>query len=253
MKSEILSEREIRRYSQQIELHSVGLKGQEEIKKAKVIVIGAGGKGTSVMQHLTSLGIGKLGITDNYQVEESCLSRQRLYGNSDLGKQKAIVTKQKLMEINHYVDFELHNVCLSESNILNICGEYDILLDATDNYPSRYLINDTAIKLNKPFIFGAVVNNEIRVSVFNYQNGPSLRCLYPKPPKENKDSASQDLLAPGILTGIAGAVMANEVVKVILKLPTSLSGALYIFNMNDYTTSLNPVKKQSSNFNMKSY
>jgi sulfur-carrier protein adenylyltransferase/sulfurtransferase len=251
MKSEILSEKEIRLYAPQIELSQIGLQGQEKIKQAKVIVIGAGGKGTSVLQHLTSLGTGHIGITDNYLVEESCLTRQRLYGNGDLGKQKAIIAKQKLQEINHLVDFRLHNVCLSDSNILNICEEYDILVDATDNFSSRYLINDAAIALNKPLVFGSIVKSEVHVSVFNYKNGPSLRCLYAASPGKDKKSGTViNILSTGLLTGIAGVVMANEIVKIILGKETPLSGALFVFDINTYTSSLKPITKNAESFNI---
>ena len=248
MKSEILSEKEIRRYSLQISLPDVGLKGQEKIKQSRVIVIGAGGKGTTVMQHLTSLGIGKLGITDNYLIEENCLTRQRLYGNGDLGKQKAIVAKHKLQEINHLVEFEIHNVCLSESNILNICKDYDILVDATDNFPSGFLINDSAILLNKPFVFGSVYHSEVLVSVFNYMNGPSLRCAYPDLPHNRDINSANNLLSTGLLTGIAGSIMSNEIVKIILGMKTPLSGSVLKFNLSDYSTILEPVIKKPEHF-----
>jgi len=135
--SEILSAQEIRRYSLQINNASLGVEGQEKIKQAKVLVVGAGGKGSSLMQIMAAVGVGMIGISDNFPVQEADLSRQHLYGSSDLGKQKAIISKQKLIQINHFVEYKLHNVCLSEQNINTICSNYDILIDATDNFTAH--------------------------------------------------------------------------------------------------------------------
>ncbi len=235
MKSEILSDLEIRRYSQQINLPSVSLKGQEKIKQSKVLIIGAGGKGTNVMQNLVAAGIGKLGISDNYLVEENILPNQRLYGNRDLGKQKAIISKQKLKEINYLVDIELHNICLSENNIDQICENYDILVDATNNFPSHYLINDASIRLNKPVVYGSVIKSQGQIAVFNYNNGPSFRYLFPEMLSNTEDPNMTEVTSIGIINNIVGTFMANEVLKIILGFKNVISGGVLIFNLPNYS------------------
>jgi molybdopterin/thiamine biosynthesis adenylyltransferase len=252
MESEILNDNELRRYSSQIKLESIGIKGQEKLKKASVLVIGAGGKGTAVLQNLVTAGIGKIGISDNLPVEEKFLSKQRLYGNSDIGKQKAIISRQKLAELNHYVDFELHNICIDKNNILDISKEYSVLVDATDNFHSKYLINDAAIILKKPLVFGYILNPVGMVSVFNYNQGPSLRCLFPTGPPGDKKTRQKGKAATGILYNIVGTIMANEILKIILQVDNIISDKLLLFNILDYTISFNKIIKNSKNFNISS-
>ncbi len=246
--SEILSDKEIRRYIHQIKLSGLGLAGQEKLKQSKILVIGAGGKGSSALQNLASVGVGTLGICDNYPVTEDQLSRQHLYGDGDLGKQKAIISRQKLLEINHLVEYKLHNVCLSEQNIDLICSGYDILIDATDNFPSHFLINDAAIRLNKPFVYGASKHNRGFISVFNYKKGPSLRCCYPKSPKNEQALPNTDFACQVMVISIIGSVMANETLKVILGLETKLNGNLLSVDAANYTFSLSDIKKNPKNF-----
>ena len=248
MHSEELSGLEIRRYSQQIELPSVGMPGQEKIKQSKVLVVGAGGKGTSLMQHLVAAGIGKIGISDNYPIEEKVLPNQTLYGNGDLGKQKAIISKQKLTAINHLTKIELHNVCLAEINIEQICDNYKIIVDATDNLPAHQLINDAAIRLNKPVIYGSVYNSQSHISVFNYNNGPSFRCMYDQIPRKKENLSLDGIVNVGIIAGITGIIMANEVLKVILDMPFILSGKLLIFEVPEYTMKMIKINKEQANF-----
>ncbi len=249
VRSEILSEREIRRYTEQINTNSIGLSGQEKIKQAKVLVIGAGGKGSAVLQNLATVGLGTLGICDNYLVSEDQLSRQHLYGSGDLGKQKAITSRQKLQQINQLVEYQLHNVCLSEENIDGICSPYDILIDATDNFSTHYMISDTAIKLNKPLIFGTVYHLLGFISLFNYKGGPSLRCYYPNPPVPDKKLLSDKGFAcQAIVISIVGAVMANETLKLILGINTDLNGNMMIFDATDYQFRLLAIEKNPENF-----
>lgn len=248
LRSEILSQQEIRRYALQISAPSIGLSGQEKIKQAKVLVVGAGGKGTTVLQNLAAIGVGKLGISDNFVVEEHELSRQYLYGNSDLGKQKAIISKQKLIEINHFVDYELHNVCLSETNIQSICKNYDILIDATDNFSSRYLISDTAVLLGKPMIFGMVYDSTGIVSVLNYMDGPSLRCLFPEKPAAEHSENSGEFTCQVSLMGIIGSFIANETIKIILGVSSRLSGSVLKYDAGNFTISFEKFKKNQENF-----
>ena len=244
----VISEKEMRRYALQISMPVIGVAGQEKIKQAKVLVIGAGGKGSSVLQNLATVGVGKIGICDNYPVQENELARQYLYGNSDLGKQKAIISKQKLEEINHLVDYELHNVCLNENNINLICYPYDVLIDATDNFPSRYLINKAAIELGKPLVYGEVVNNLGLVSVFNYMDGPSFKCLYPESLKNSDRPCSTNFACQVAVMSIIGSIMANETLKIILSQETMLNGNLLQLEGGSYSFSLQKIKKNPTNF-----
>jgi molybdopterin/thiamine biosynthesis adenylyltransferase len=242
MESRSLNESELRRYSSQIKKLSRGAEDQQRIKDASILVIGAGGKGTSVLQNLATAGIGQIGIADNFPVEEKYLSKQRLYGSVDIGKEKAIISKQKLKDLNHLIDFELHNVCINSKNILDICREYKIIIDATDNFPARYLINDAAVILNKPVVFGSVFNSLGMVTVFNLNKGPTLRCLYPDPPSGDEKPEIKSIAGIGILYNIVGTIMANEALKIILQIENILSGKLLIFNISDYSISFKSIK-----------
>jgi len=253
MKSEVISDKEMRILARQIQMPEVGIAGQEKIKKARVLVIGAGGKGTSALQNLVSAGIGFLGISDNFLVDEASLPQQNLYGEKDLGKQKAIISKQRLAEPGRMTTFSLHNICLSDTNILKIITPYDIILDATDNFPAHYLINDAAIISGKPFVFGSVVHNSGLVSVFNYAGGPSLRCLYPHIPHNHARFTDKGLPALGLLYEITGTIMAAETLKIILGLPSILKGSLMHFEMDTYSSSFEPVIRNEDNFKIKSF
>jgi sulfur-carrier protein adenylyltransferase/sulfurtransferase len=244
---EPLSQKELRRYEAQINMNAIGKAGQEKIKHSKVIVIGTGSKGTSTLQNLASSGIGKIGICDNSFIQESDLTKQFLFGNSDLGKQKAIASKQKLQDINNLIHFELHNVLISDQNVELITDDYDILVDATDNFQVHYILNTVSIKHNKPLIFGSVEGIQGMVSVFNYHGGPSFKCLYPEIPKKSNDS-NIHYLSQSSLASNVGAIMANEIIKVILDFDTQLSGHLLTYFPDEYKISLNKIIKNPSNF-----
>lgn len=248
MKSVILSEREARRFAEQMKLPSVGLKGQEKLKKAKVLVIGSGGKGTALLQNLTAAGIGTIGISDNFTVEEAFLPRQSLYGDQDIGKQKAIISKQKLARISEMVHIKLHNICLSEENILQIMKDYDLIADATDNFAAHYLINDAAIMLDKAVVFGTVFHRQGMITVFNHEEGPSFRCLFPKIPHNTQDTKDEGIYGLSVLYQITGALMANEVFAVLLGHPVVLSGRMLIFDIADYTFRTKIIAKNPENF-----
>lgn len=245
MLSQVLSELEIRKYSQNIGLPSVGLVGQEKIKQSKVLVVGAGGKGTTVMQHLVTSGIGRIGICDNDLVKETVLPNQTLFGNNDLGKHKAIISRQKLTEINPLASIELHNVYLSETNIISIFKDYDIIVDATGNHPVNFLIDDNAVRLKKPVVYGCVDNSNVRVTVFNYNNGPSFRCMETQFPDKNEKPLPDDRVSVGIISSIAGTIMANEVLKIILGLQCVLSGELLTIDTSKYIVRKYKIKKKS--------
>jgi adenylyltransferase/sulfurtransferase len=248
MKSAILSERERRRFTEQIKLPSVGIQGQEKLKKSKVLVIGVGGKGTALLQNLTASGIGTIGISDNFTVEEALLPRQSLYGDHDIGKQKAIISKQRLSQISKSVHFELHNICLSEDNILQIFENYDLIADATDNFAAHYLINDAAIMQDKTVVYGAVYHRKGMVAVFNHDSGPSFRCLFPKKPHKSQDSVDEDINGSSVLYHLTGTLMANEVLAVLLGNRVTLSGKMLVFDASDYHLSMEAITKKPENF-----
>jgi molybdopterin/thiamine biosynthesis adenylyltransferase len=253
MKSEILSDKEIRIMAQQIQLPEVGITGQEKIKNSRVLVIGAGGKGTSVLQSLAAAGVGLLGITDNMLVEENILPRQKLYGEKDLGKQRAIISAQRLSESGCSSAFTLHNICLMETNILDIIAPYDLLVDATDNFPAHYMINDAAIIAGKPFVYGSVIHNTGFISAFNLPGGPSFRCLYPQLPRSKTPLKDEGIPALNLLYRITGALMAGEAMKIILGLPSPLHGKLLRFHLDTYTSTFEVITRNEENFRIKSF
>ena len=235
MDSRILSPREIRRYSKQIMLPEIGLEGQEKIKKAKVLVVGAGGLGCPVLQYLTAAGTGKIGIVEFDKVDESNLQRQVLYGSLDVGKLKAIIAKNWLENLNSLVEFETFNLKLTAANAVDIIKGFDVIVDATDNYEVRYIINDACVILHKPMVHGAIFKYEGQVSVFNFNNGPTYRCFNPYEKNGNqKNPLPADVGLMGVLPGITGSIIANEVIKIITGAGIVLSGKMLIFNILNY-------------------
>jgi len=243
--SEILSQKEIRRYTAQIGNSQIGIAGQEKIKESKVLVIGAGGKGTLILQNLSTIGIGKLGICDNSFIVEGDLIRQLLFGNNDLGKHKAIVAKQKLQELNHHISFEVHNVFIAEKNVEILCKNYDILIDATNKSDAHFLVSDFAIKLNKPLIYTSVTDSTGQISVFNYKNKSSFRNLSQKESMNTITEISKELLCQVSIFSIIGAIVATETLKLIMGIDTQLNSNLLNINANDYSFILEPTSKES--------
>ncbi len=212
MESKILSPQEIRRYQKLIANEQIGLTGQEKIKQTSVLVIGAGCLGSPVLMYLTALGVGKIGILDNDSIEEKNLPGQTLYGSKDLGKQKAIVAKQRLEGLNHNVKFVIHNICVSPKNVIGFCQDYDFVVDATDNFSAKFLINDACVILKKQWVSGTVNNFEGSFAKFDGKNGPTLRCLYQK---KGEEESLHNITQLGILPGIIGTFLADEVVRLI--------------------------------------
>jgi len=243
-----LSDKEIRRYRLQIDIPGVGLLGQEKIKKAKIIVIGAGGKGSAVIRNLISSGIGTIGICDNGIISEEALIFEHLFGDRDLGKHKAIVVKQKLSEINSMADFKLHNIWLSERNVNAITAPYDILVDASNNMDTHKLINDVAIGMKKPLILGFTNKTEALVSVFNYMGGPSVRCMLKSVDEKIFTGTGKGYSSPSSVVSLCGAVMANEVIKVVLGMETNLSGKMLIINTHTYNSNFIQINRYPENF-----
>ena len=178
----LLTKDDLNRYSRQIRLAEVGKEGQKKIKGTSVLVVGAGALGCHVLQYLTAAGIGTLGIVDNDWVDESNLNRQVLYSLKDIGKPKPLAAKERLKILNPEVTLKMHFIRLDKVSALKVISPYDIIVDCTDNFATRYLINDACVILNKPLVYGAIHKFSGQVMVLNYQNGPTLRCLYPEPP-----------------------------------------------------------------------
>ncbi len=226
----MLSKEEKTQYSRHLILNEIGTAGQEQLKKAKVLVIGAGGLGCPVLQYLSAAGIGTIGIIDHDVVDQSNLQRQILYTHNDIGKYKASVAASRLALLNPYIHFNTYLETLSRDNAIELFSKYDIIVDGSDNFPTRYLVNDAAVLTNKPVVFGSIFKFEGQVSVFNYINGPTYRCLYPNPPQAKAVPNCSEIGVLGVLPGIIGAFQANEVLKMVCKIGTPLSGKLLAFN-----------------------
>jgi adenylyltransferase/sulfurtransferase len=232
MKHDILTEREIRRYSKQIMIREIGIAGQEKLKKSRVLVVGAGGLGCAALQYLTVAGTGKIGIAEFDMVDESNLQRQVLYGSDDVGKLKSIIAKNRLEHLNSLVEIESFNLRINSSNSLKIIENFDIVVDATDNFEARYIINDSCVILDKPMVHGSIYKYEGLVSVFNYKGGATYRCYNPASADNNyKNPAPAQIGLFGVLPGITGTLMANEVIKIITETGEILSGKVLIFNI----------------------
>ncbi len=224
------SKEENKQYSRHLILDEIGVIGQEKLKASKVLVIGAGGLGCPILQYLTAAGVGNIGIIDNDTVDQTNLQRQILYTHKDIGKFKAEVAANRLAELNPFVNFKVYVEKLTTQNALNLFSNYDIIVDGSDNFPTRYLANDAAILTNKPLVFGSIFKFEGQVTVFNYQNGPTYRCLYPNPPQANAVPNCSEIGVLGVLPGIIGTIQANEVLKMICELGAVLSGKLLTLN-----------------------
>ena len=217
------------RYNRQMILPEIGEAGQHKLSKAKVLVIGAGGLGASILPYLAAAGVGKIGIVDDDVIEISNLHRQVIYKSSAVGKYKAEEAKLMIVELNPLVKVNAITEKLSGKNAISLFESYDIIVDATDNIAIKYLINDACLITNKPMVYGSIFRFQGQVSVFNYQNGPTYRCLYPD---ENTQSAScEDAGVIGITVGIIGMLQANEVIKMILETGEVLSGKILVYNI----------------------
>lgn len=218
------------RYIRQTTLRGFGEEGQRKLQNSSVLVVGAGGLGVPVLQYLNAMGVGTIGIVENDKVELSNLQRQPIYSEQDIGRPKISVSIEKLQAQNSTTKFHCHNEFLGTENVLEILKPYDVIVDATDNFPTRYLINDACVILHKPFVYGALHAFEGQVSVFNYQNGPTYRCLFPQMPgkEEMPDCNVNGVL--GILPGIIGNFQTLEVIKILTGIGQPLSGKLLLYD-----------------------
>lgn len=225
-----LTKEEYERYSRHLILPEVGLEGQKRLKAASVLCIGTGGLGSPLLLYLAAAGIGRIGIVDFDVVDRSNLQRQVIHGTSWVGKPKIESAKARIQEINPACQVDLHNVRLSSENALQLFEPYDVIVDGTDNFPTRYLVNDACVLTNKPNVYGSIFRFEGQATVFNYQGGPNYRDLYPEPPPPGMVPSCAEGGVLGILPGIIGVIQATETVKIILGKGTTLSGRLLLYD-----------------------
>ena len=224
-----LSAQQARRYSRQIVIPQIQASGQERIRNAKVLCIGAGGLGSPALMYLAAAGVGTIGIVDFDTVDETNLHRQVLYGQSDIGKKKVDVAKSKIEESNPLVSVTTYPVRVNPSNVLEIMAGYDIVIDATDNFATRYLINDAAVLLNKPYVWGSVNRFDGQAAVFWSALGPCYRCLHPEPPAPGTVQNCADAGVLGVLCASIASIQVNEVIKAITGIGELQIGKLMIY------------------------
>ena len=225
-----LSGDEIKRYSRHLILSEVGMEGQQKLKAAKVLCIGAGGLGSPVAMYLAAAGVGTIGIVDFDTVDLSNLQRQILHGTSDVGRSKLASAKDTLHNLNPHVNVITHEVALSSANALDLFRGYDVVVDGTDNFPTRYLVNDACVLLGIPNAYGSIFRFEGQASVFGTKDGPCYRCLYPEPPPPGLVPSCAEAGVLGILPGLIGTIQATETVKLILGMGQTLAGRFLIYD-----------------------
>ncbi|MBE9051884.1 molybdopterin-synthase adenylyltransferase MoeB [Nostocales cyanobacterium LEGE 11386] len=225
-----LTKDDYERYSRHLILPEVGLEGQKRLKAASVLCIGTGGLGSPLLLYLAAAGIGRIGIVDFDVVDSSNLQRQVIHGTSWVGKPKIASAKHHIHEINPHCQVDLYETRLSSENALDIIKPYDIVVDGTDNFPTRYLVNDACVLLNKPNVYGSIFRFEGQATVFNYEGGPNYRDLYPEPPPPGMVPSCAEGGVLGVLCGIIGTIQATETVKIIIGQGNTLSGRLMLYN-----------------------
>ncbi len=241
-----LSSQEQKQYSRHLILEDIGGIGQLKLKKAKVLVVGAGGLGCPALQYIAAAGVGTIGIIDHDKIDQSNLQRQILYTHNDIGNFKAIVAANRLSLLNPFLDFKVYTELLSKENALELFSKFDIVIDGSDNFPTRYLVNDACVITNKPLVFGSIFKFEGQISVFNYKKGPTYRCLFPNPPKSNQVPNCSEMGVLGVLPGIIGTLQANEALKIICGIGDVLSGKLLAFNALSLKQTLLSFEKNTS-------
>jgi molybdopterin/thiamine biosynthesis adenylyltransferase/rhodanese-related sulfurtransferase len=224
---------EVRRYSRHLIIPDVAMAGQKRLKNAKVLCIGAGGLGSPALLYLAAAGVGTLGIVEFDVVDESNLQRQIIHGQSDIGRSKAQSARDSVLEINPYVTVNLHEERLDTSNVLEIFSQYDLIVDGTDNFATRYLVNDAAVLLGKPYVWGSIYRFEGQVSVFWDKHGPNYRDLYPSPPPPGMVPSCAEGGVLGVICAAIGSVMVNEAIKLITGIGETLLGRLLVFDALD--------------------
>jgi adenylyltransferase/sulfurtransferase len=228
-----LEQSELRRYARHFSLPEFGIEGQQKLKAAKALVVGAGGLGSPVLLYLAAAGVGTLGLVDFDVVDESNLQRQVLFGVEVLGESKAKSAGKRLLELNPHINIDIHETRLTTENALKIIGDYDLVIDGTDNFQTRYLVNDACVILGKPNVYGSIFRFEGQASVFNFEEAPCYRCLYPEPPSPGTVPSCEEGGVLGVLPGIIGCIQANEAIKIITGIGTTLSGRFLLYDALD--------------------
>jgi adenylyltransferase/sulfurtransferase len=248
MQEEIqLSKEELARYSRHIIIPEFNIEGQKKLKAAKVLVIGTGGLGSPMLLYLAAAGVGTIGIVDFDVVDDSNLQRQVLFDVKDVGRPKVEAARERILGLNPHINVIAYNEHLSSKNALEIFKDYDVVADGTDNFPTRYLVNDACVLTGIPNVYASIYRFDGQVSVFNYNNGPNYRDLYPEPPPPGLVPSCAEGGVLGVLPGIIGSLQANEVIKVITGIGETLSGRLFSFDALNFTTRIFKVAKDKNN------
>lgn len=226
-----MTNEELYRYSRHLLLPEIGHEGQEKLKKSRVLVIGAGGLGCPCLQYLAAAGVGYIGVIDDDVVDVSNLQRQILFDVDDVGKSKALCAVEMLSKNNPFITFDAYDYRLDTSNAIELFRQYDIVVDGSDNFATRYLVNDASVLTETPLVYGSIYKFEGQVSVFNYKEGPSYRCLFPQAPEPGDVPGCGEIGVLGVLPGVVGNFQANEVLKIILEIGSVLQGKLLIYNL----------------------
>jgi adenylyltransferase/sulfurtransferase len=248
----LFTKEELARYNRHIIIPGFGMEAQQKLKKAKVLVIGSGGLGSPALLYLAAAGVGTIGIVDFDVVDDSNLQRQVVFGVDEIGKPKVEAAKRRLEALNPYIKLHLYNTHLNSSNALDIFKDYDVIADGTDNFPTRYLVNDAAVLLGKPNVYASIFQFEGQVSVFNYTDskgntGPNYRDLYPTPPPPGLVPSCAEGGVLGVLPGIIGSLQALEVIKVITGVGETLSGRFYIFDALNFESRTFNIRRREDN------
>ena len=217
-----LSSDELQRYSRHLILPEVGQEGQKKLKNSSVLVVGAGGLGCPLLTYLAAAGVGRLGLIDFDVVDVSNLQRQVLYATSDVGKPKVDVAKRKILDLNPEIKVETYQEPLTSANALELFAKYDVIADGTDNFATRYLVNDACVLSGKPNVYGSIFRFEGQITVFNYKNGPNYRCLYKEPPPPGLVPSCAEGGVLGVLPGVVATLQATEVIKVLLDIEEAM-------------------------------
>ena len=230
-----LSVDEVRRYSRHIIIPDVGMIGQKRLKNARVLCIGAGGLGSPALMYLAAAGVGTIGIVEFDVVDESNLQRQIIHGHSDIGRPKAQSAADSVREINPYVQVNIHELRLDATNVMDLFSQYDLIVDGTDNFATRYLVNDACVLLNKPYVWGSIYRFDGQASVFWSEHGPCYRCLYPEPPPPGMVPSCAEGGVLGVLCAAIGSIQVNEAIKVLTGIGEPLVGSLMVYDALEMT------------------